>query len=249
MSSEPVVVLGMHRSGTSFLIRALNLSGLWLGPEDTLSTIAGRAMSGNPKGNYESRGAIAINNAILAKSGGSWFCPPPRLRSDAADLQRIQAFCAGLQSDGRSAHVRWGWKDPRTLLTLEVWRQALQRPIFVVGSFRHPTAVAQSLLARDKIPLEIGYALWNYYNSRLLSALKIFPHALVRFDVDRDTLVAQVLRVCERSGLIADREQIASWHDAELVRAKTAGEQIPDDAQMGSLWRELLERYQSQVSE
>ena len=51
----------MHRSGTSFLVRALNLAGLWLGEPAHLGTIEGRAMSGNPRGNYEHREAIAIN--------------------------------------------------------------------------------------------------------------------------------------------------------------------------------------------
>jgi hypothetical protein len=53
--SDPVVILGMHRSGTSFLVRMLNLAGLWLGGDDQLDTIESRANNGNPKGNYENR--------------------------------------------------------------------------------------------------------------------------------------------------------------------------------------------------
>jgi len=244
--SDPVVVLGMHRSGTSFLIRALNLSGLWLGAQKELSTVEGRAMIGNPKGNYENREGIAINDAILTRSGGAWFNPPQRLLAGQADASRIRNFCAALEHTRPNDCLRWGWKDPRTVVTLDVWLGALQRHIFVVASFRHPTAVAQSLLARDKIPLELGYALWVYYNTLLLRYLEMFPHVLVRFDVDKETLVAQTVRVCELTGLRADPQVIDSWYDPGLVRSRPTVMQIPSDPRIAAVWDKLMELHGSQ---
>ncbi len=87
----------MHRSGTSFLVRTLNLSGLWIGATDELSTVEGRAALGNPKGNYENRGSIAINDLILARSGGTWNRPPARVGSDEQDRRQIRAFCVSLE--------------------------------------------------------------------------------------------------------------------------------------------------------
>lgn len=236
---DPVVVLGMHRSGTSFLVRALNLSGLWLGGSATLSTVEGRAMIGNPKGNYENRDAISINDAVLKRSGGAWVKPPPRLLSDDTDRERILAFCRGLERGRPAEFPRWGWKDPRTVLTLRMWVGALDRGIFLVGSFRHPSAVARSLLARDKIPLPLGYALWTYYNELLLEYLAAYPHVLVRFDVPKENLIEQTLRVCALAGLRADRTTIERWHDAELVRSDASGEPIPN-AQLAALWERLI---------
>jgi hypothetical protein len=244
--SEPVVVLGMHRSGTSFLIRALNLMGLWLGRETDLSTVEGRAMIGNPKGNYENREAIAINNAIIMRSGGAWFNPPLQILASAADVPRIRTFCEALEHGCPANFRRWGWKDPRTVLTLDVWLGALKRPIFVIASFRHPTAVAQSLLARDKIPMELGYALWIHYNTLLLKYIDTFPHVLVRFDVPREFLLAQTLRVCELARLTTDRHLIESWFDATLVRHNAQSDDIPRESPMNSLWNELIERHRSQ---
>ncbi len=238
--TDPVLVLGMHRSGTSFMIRALNLSGLWLGAETELSTVEGRAMIGNPKGNYENREAININDFILKKSGGAWYNPPRQLSSDEADAQRIRTFCAALEQGRPAEFQRWGWKDPRTLLTLNVWLRALQKRVFIVASFRHPTAVAQSLLARDKIPMEVGYALWIHYNTLLLAYMEAFPHILVRFDVEKKHLIDQVVRVCEVTGLRRDPHLIESWHDVDLVRSNAPNEELPSNAQIAGLWRKLM---------
>jgi hypothetical protein len=240
----PVVVLGMHRSGTSFLIRALNLSGLWLGGDEQLHTVEGRARVGNPKGNYESRDAIQINDAILRRSGGAWFRPPPRLDIADEDLARIRTFCGGLVRSQPGDAPRWGWKDPRTVLTLEAWLRALAGPAFVVASFRHPVAVARSLLARDRLPLEGGLALWYHYNVRLLEALEHLPHALVRFDVPPEELVEQVAAVCELTGLRGDRATIRQWHDVDLVRSRVEAADAPAlDPRIAAIWETLVARH------
>jgi hypothetical protein len=246
--SDPVVVLGMHRSGTSFLIRSLNLSGLWLGGDQTLSTVEGRAMPGNPKGNYENRGCIAINDAILRRSGGGWFNPPRRMLVDEEDYGRIQAFCSALEQGCPAGHLRWGWKDPRTILTLEAWLKALNREIFIVASFRHPAAVARSLHARDKMPLEMGYALWAHYNASLIYYLERFPHVLVRFDVDQDELLEQTVRAAHLTGLRTDPAAIASWFDKSLLRSGTHLEIAEPPRELDSLWNSLLGHHRAQFS-
>lgn len=239
--SDPVVVLGMHRSGTSFLVRTLNLAGLWLGGDDQLHTIAGRAQIGNPKGNYENREGIAINDAILARSGGSWYNPPKQLITNADDAARIVALCNRLANGQPDGYRRWGWKDPRTVLTLDVWLQALKSNIFIVGSYRHPSAVAKSLAARDGIPLEIGYALWGVYIRHLIHHIRKHPYVLVRFDVDKESLISQVANVCSLTGLRADISMISSWYDSTLVRSATAeNDSSAMFRSVAPLWKELV---------
>lgn len=247
LMSDPVVILGMHRSGTSFLVRTLNLAGLWLGGDDQLHTIQGRAKIGNPKGNYENQEGIAINDAILARSGGTWYNPPKRLIASPDDARRIADLCNTLQSGKPDGYPRWGWKDPRTILTLDVWLDTLKRDIFIVASYRHPSAVAKSLLARDGIPLEVGYALWGVYTHRLLHYMQKYPYVLVRFDVAQDKLVDQVVHVCARTGLRTDKDTLSSWYDPKLVRNETLDD---DDSPMfrrvAPLWEELVSVHQRQ---
>jgi hypothetical protein len=246
--SDAVVVLGMHRSGTSFLVRAFNLAGLWLGEPAQLATIEGRAMSGNPKGNYEHREAVAINEAILRRSGGAWFSPPRQIFGDADDGQRIRAFCERLQATRPPEYARWGWKDPRALLTLDVWRGLLPCGLFAVAVFRHPTAVARSLLSRNRLPLDAGYALWSHYNRQLLRHLETLPHLLVRFDVDAPRLIARTLSLCTMMQLRTDPPAIAAWHDAALVRSTADGDELSRVPEAAAVWNELLQRYRAQTA-
>jgi hypothetical protein len=247
VASDAITVLGMHRSGTSFLVRALNLAGLWLGEPEHLATIEGRAKSGNPRGNYEHREAVAINEAILRRSGGAWFSPPQQILGDAADGQRIKAFCARLQATRPPDHARWGWKDPRTVLTLDLWQRTLPCRLFVVAAFRHPTAVARSLMSRNRLPLDAGYALWSQYNRQLLRHLDTLPHLLVRFDVGAEQLIARTLSLCMMMQLRADPSVIAAWHDAALVRSTADDDELSHRTEAAAVWNELLLRYRAQA--
>ncbi len=126
--------------------------------------------------------------------------------------------------------------------------QALQRDIFIVASFRHPSAVARSLLARDRLPLEHGYALWAHYNTRLIGHLERFPHVLVRFDVERTELLKQVVHACAVSGLRANSPAAASWYEPALVRSVPDSTDSPMTRQVEPLWNRLLELHQAQYS-
>jgi len=68
-AADPCFVLGMHRSGTSYLTGILEEAGLWLGEVTRVSTF-------NAKGNRESPPLMRLNDAVLAANGGSWHCPP-----------------------------------------------------------------------------------------------------------------------------------------------------------------------------
>jgi hypothetical protein len=64
--TQGLLVLGMHRSGTSAVTRVLNLLGCALadnlvGPSD-----------GNETGHWESLAALELNDAILASAGSHW---------------------------------------------------------------------------------------------------------------------------------------------------------------------------------
>ncbi|MEE8428415.1 MAG: hypothetical protein V3S33_02805 [Gammaproteobacteria bacterium] len=244
----PIIVLGMHRSGTSFLVRALNLLGLWLGAEDHMSTMEGRAAIGNLKGNYEHLGSVFINNAILANSGGAWNSPPRSLVVSPGDLSNMQRLAEYLEKGMPPGFTRWGWKDPRTVLTLDAWTKALGRDITLIATFRHPRAVAESLHARNGMPLELSYTLWAFYNQSLLKHLNQYPSVLVRFDVKKELLVEQVLKVCARVGLRAERDRILDWYDSGLVRNPTV---LQDDSPyfeaVAPVWDALLAFHENQA--
>jgi GT2 family glycosyltransferase len=124
----------------------------------------------NPKGFWEHDLLTALNDEILAKLGGSWHEPPifpsgwersPQL----ADLrQRARAI---LQEDFGTAEL-WGWKDPRTCLTLPFWQKLLPAMRYVI-CLRNPVDVARSLERRNSFPFEKGIKLWL---THVISALQ-----------------------------------------------------------------------------
>jgi hypothetical protein len=237
----------MHRSGTSFVVRALNIAGLWLGPGNHLQTIEGRAAAGNPKGNYENVRCMAINDRILANSNGAWFNPPRNLVVEPVDVESMRRFVHALEKTMPPDCSGWGWKDPRTVLTLDIWTQALERNISLVVPFRHPHAVAESLRARDRIPLEFGYALWAFYNQKLLDRIGQYSTILIRFDVDKDFLIRQVVDTCRKLGLRDERDGISRWYDSKLLRsATTVDERSPHFQKVAHIWEALLAHHAHQ---
>lgn len=171
-----ILVVGMHRSGTSAVASALSQLGLGLPASDDLLG----PRRGNERGHFESLALIAENDDILRRLGGAWDDPPP-VPSDPASCEELSpvlgraraAFAKAFADRGRPAC----WKDPRTSLLLGLWRQVIDRPLAAVLCLRHPLQAARSLEERDGISLPFGLALWErYLRSAVagLSGLSVF---------------------------------------------------------------------------
>jgi hypothetical protein len=173
-----VVVIGMHRSGTSAVTGALGSLGLMTGrPDDRMDWA-----ESNPE-HWESLSLGLFNESLLHRLGGSWKGPP--------DLPRHWVHSAsvlGGSEAGRtmaSAYPEGGpsvWKDPRLCLLLPYWRTVLPGPLAAVFVWRTPLAVAHSLQRRDGLPLAVGLALWERYKHAALASLEGIDALAVDFD-------------------------------------------------------------------
>jgi GT2 family glycosyltransferase len=169
-ASAPValLVLGMHRSGTSALTRVLNLLGVALG--DDLMPPG----PDNPLGFWEHQGIVSVHEALFAELDRRWDDPRPMpdgwLDSDAA-REAGEAITAILHRDFAGTPA-WAVKDPRLCRLMPLWRRVLGglgiEPRVLLVS-RHPREVAGSLLRRDGLPVVIGELLWARY---LLDAVR-----------------------------------------------------------------------------
>ena len=145
-----LVVLGMHRSGTSALMRVLNLLGVELGAPLL------PPQPDNPTGFWEHADAVALNDRLLAALGSSWDDPQPLpgkwWTSDAARALRGDAVAILRSGLGPAPLV--GLKDPRLCRLMPFWLPAFEEaglePLFVIA-VRDPAAVAASLEARNGI--------------------------------------------------------------------------------------------------
>src|SRR5688572_17839806 len=120
LSGDPparvICTLGMHRSGTSLVSRTLNLLGVHLGPSDRLLP----ADEDNPKGYWEHRAIVDLNDEILDRFGGRWDEPPsfPPAWPRDPRMEDLREQARHLLTDNFAVAPLWGWKDPRTCLTL-----------------------------------------------------------------------------------------------------------------------------------
>lgn len=158
--SRAILIVGMHRSGTSAVTRVLNLLGVELG-NPLMPAIA----SNNETGFWEHAGIVEVHDALLQELDRSWYdlrpLPDGWLCSDAA--QMAKATLAELIETNLSRAPLWGIKDPRLCRLLPLWGELLAELGIeprIVNVLRHPDEVARSLRDRDGFPLELGRLLW-----------------------------------------------------------------------------------------
>jgi hypothetical protein len=165
------VVLGMHRSATSLVAKSLN-SVIFMG-----NNLYG-ANKTNPFGHYEEQMFLNMNTKILKLAGGSWDFPPPEneiLRVGQILCDEIRAIVEKMNLLAEEKFAKrsykeplWGWKDPRTTLTIRCYLPYLQNPHYIV-CFRNPEEIAKSLNA--VLTYEYSLKLVKEYNKRLLKFL------------------------------------------------------------------------------
>lgn len=188
--SRCVLILGMHRSGTSSLAGCLQERGLFLGKVSKKNPF-------NPKGNRENQAVMELNKSVLESSGGRWNAPPERISWTPGQEREREAIVASLSNPGARL---WGFKDPRTLLTLPFWEAGIGKALRV-GTFRHPATVAKSLAARSGMRAERALALWRIYNQKLVEAWERKPFPLVCFDSGPREYLDAIERAASHLGL------------------------------------------------
>lgn len=218
-----LIVVGMHRSGTSVLARLLNLMGAYFAPEG-LGTGANQE---NPKGFWERRDVRSLNDFVLHGAGCDWnrvsgFDLGSLPESLVAEFEKRAADIV-LSMD---AYRPWLLKEPRLCLLLPLWRRVLEAPV-CIHILRHPVEVASSLRTRNQIPIDAGLALWEHYNQSARTAARGLPCVVVHHrDLMRTPveaafhLLEQLESLGARRLTLPTRSEIESFIDPRLYRER-----------------------------
>jgi hypothetical protein len=221
----PLIVAGMHRSGTSIVTRLLERAGMFAGGswldenhESIHFSRANRAMCG--EGPY-----------LLYDYG--WTAPKSDdfIAARRGYAERAARDSAPFFADRRDEPL-WGWKDPRNSLTLPVWLSIYPRAQ-VLHVVRDGRAVALSLAERDSLDLSFGMALWAHYVTRADRSMAALPQErrlTVRFEDLTDAPAPVLERLYRFAGLAPalDLEQIAADVKRERGTAPLADPRVAD---------------------
>lgn len=178
--STAILVLGMHRSGTSALTRVLNLLGAHVGSD----LLAARA--DNAGGFWEHAEAVAIHDRLLAALGRSWHdareLPSGWMQSTAGKVAAGEVKRL-IERDMKDERL-WAVKDPRMCRLAPLWIQVLRdlgiatKAVLVA---RDPFEVARSLHVRDGWTHRHAYLMWMEHLLEAIRATADVPRALVSY--------------------------------------------------------------------
>jgi hypothetical protein len=215
-----VLVVGMHRSGTSAVAGALVALGL------NSSRLDDRMdwPESNPE-HWESLSLGLHNENLLVRFDGEWDAPPElpdgwELSPEIRDVPDPVGVLVGAYPEAGPSV----WKDPRLCLLLPYWRSVLPAPIAAVFVWRSPLAVAQSLMRRDELPIAEGLALWERYNRSAIEGLEGVDTYVIGYEslVGDPVVSSKELATWLRS-LSQFRDSAASW-DPDRAAAAILGD-------------------------
>lgn len=199
-----VVVLGMHRSGTSAIARGLRALGVELGER-----LMPAAPNNNEKGFFEDIDANALNNELLAHLGHRWDSLGPIARSALLreDLGPFRERAIALLRDKLAGIAVFGMKDPRISRLLPFWQSAFATVGAEAGyviSSRNPLSVADSLARRDGFEAVKSHYLWLEHLAWSMLDTEGSPRLVVDFDALMKDPASQLQRISRALGLPFD---------------------------------------------
>jgi len=203
MTKKFIVVIGMHRSGTSIVMNALACLGVSLGDNLLPPGVD------NPKGFFEDRSVNDLNIEMLEVIGKTWFSLS-LVRDE--DIDKLIALgyvekAITLLNDKTRTTSAFGFKDPRVSKLLKFWKLVFARmncEVQYVLCLRHPLSVANSLLKRNKFPIQKGYLLWLSYNLSIVTELQNLQLVALDYDQLMESPIAHIQYLGEQLGFVVD---------------------------------------------
>jgi len=232
-----IIVLGMHRSGTSAIARGLMALGADLG-ENLLPPVA----QNNERGFWEDRDVVALSDAVLDRLGLAWDSTSPidRERLAGAGFDDLRLRALDFMRSRLDASRVFAIKDPRLSRLMPFWSGVFQRldaRIDFVLSLRNPISVAQSLQRRDGFAPIKSHLLWLQHaagmvldtSSGRIDAAQAAPRrVVVSFERLLGAPLAELQRLSRALDLDFDpssaavRDYLSGFLDRDLEHARYA---------------------------
>ena len=197
--SRAIVVLGVHRSGTSMLTGALDLLGVDLGrrflPENEW----------NERGHFELAEVVRIDDELLRLAGKLWDCIElPPYADIVGRTAPLAATAKNFLTEEFAGSALWGLKDPRMCRLLPFWQdifKELGAADAYVLVLRNPLSVARSLERRDGFATEKSCLLWLQYMRAAVAGIRGRRAVVVDYDRFLEEPVSELERMATQLNL------------------------------------------------
>jgi len=176
-----ILVLGMHRSGTSATTRVLNLLGAELGANLL------EAQADNAKGFWEQADVVQIHEELFAALGRTWHDVremPEDWLEQPASYAAIDKLVKVISRDFADTAL-WAMKDPRMCRLVPLWRETLKRAGVSARALivmRPPDEVAGSLAAREGWSEQHSDLMWTQYTLEAIRYTQDMPRSIMSYD-------------------------------------------------------------------
>ena len=177
-----ILVLGMHRSGTSAIGGVLDTLGVNMG-EELLPPA-----EDNPKGFFENKSIKNFNDEkLFLELNSSWddLSLLPNGWEDNPKLTKLYKEAKGIIEEEYSDSTIFGIKDPRMSILFPFWKKIfneLNIDIKIIISYRNPFEIATSLMNRNNFTQENALALWAKYNICALVYSDQYERCFISYD-------------------------------------------------------------------
>jgi hypothetical protein len=220
VNREAILVIGMHRSGTSAVAGLLARLGAL--PPRTLMP----ADAANPEGYWESAVFHEFHERLLRSASSRWDafrrCDPAWFQSAAA--ASLEEECRRLLRGEFGGAARFVLKDPRMCRFVPFWLRVLEResttPLAVLVH-RHPLEVADSLGARDGFERSRSLLIWLRHVLDAEFATREIRRTCVRYEDVLHDWRPIAIRIAADSG--GAWPAWAQADEADIGRTLTAG--------------------------
>jgi hypothetical protein len=238
-----VLVLGMHRSGTSLCSHVLSALGVDMA--DNMAGPGARALSpDNAKGHWERWEIVDFHDRILGFFNRGYYTPfhdfglPVAWWADPRVAQIRREIVSFL--DKRMGPEPFGFKDPRTVRLMPIWHQItkeLKLAPKIIYCLRNPAQVARSLHTRDGIRLDLAEYRWLSYNIDFFRYIRGDDLCTIEYETWFDDHRTNLKKLREFLRLPDDRPQF----DIDMAVSEIADNELRhDDVRLGEARQPLV---------
>ena len=205
-----IVVLGMHRAGTSVITRGLKVLGVDLGDNFYPSGFD------NPTGFWENLDILQLNIEMLHFLKTGWHFLTPISSEDMDELCRSAFFLRAVEilREKIVEYPIFGFKDPRVIKLLPFWKKVFahdQLKAYYILATRHPLSVCKSLAKRDGFEFDKGYLLWLEHVIDSFSGTEGESRLVVDYDRLMKSPETEIAKVAKKFQLQIDNQELEKF--------------------------------------